>query len=265
MAQPLPKKDALASELTDALARGDSVTEFEFRRYLKDIEKYSSGLESVYLKALANGLANKKDKAVEHFEKVLQIPNIDYAISYAGNYLAYINQRGSFSERKEVAQRLARQYESPSFCFMAYQSNIFSGDVSGADEFYKKYIKLSQEKESELLSKDFQGAKLKLQEFRDGSGLSEEQVVILANSIIQVIDANDVHVHRIEIISNKVHEERVNIYNMSVLTDDVELLAEMNFQLAYKLAEYDELLDKKFSACIRGHEKNKRKEITPCL
>ncbi|MDE9544770.1 tetratricopeptide repeat protein [Xenorhabdus bovienii] len=260
MIQPLLKADSLANELTDALKRGDSITEIELRRYLNDIAKYSSGIQLAYLKALAYSLANKKDKAIEYFEIALQTPNT----VYAGNYLAYIHYRGRFSERRELSQRLARQYESPSMCFMAYQVNIFHGDVSAAEEFYKKYIKLSQEKESDFLSKEFQDAKSKLQEFLDGSGLSEEQVAILASSIIEVIDANEVRVRGIEILSTKGHEEKVNAYSMSVLTDDAELLANMNFELSYKLAEHDELSDKKFSAWIRGG-KNEGKEIESCL
>ncbi|OTA14325.1 hypothetical protein Xbed_03693 [Xenorhabdus beddingii] len=260
MTQPLLKKDALADELTDALMRGDSITEFELRRYLNDIEKYSSGIELAYLKALANGLANKKGKAIEYFEIALQIPNI----VYAGNYLAYIHHRGLFSERRELSQKLARQYESPSFCFMAYQVNIFHGDVCSANEFYEKYLKLSQEKESGPVIKNFQGAKTMLQDFLDGSGLNRDQVAIIANNIIDVIDNHRVKVSGIEIISAIGHEEKVNMYSLSVYTDDVELLTTMNLELSYKLAEYDELLDKKFSALIRG-DKREEREIELCL
>lgn len=64
MPQLALKANEISNELVDILANKTELTEMQFYRYIKDIEKLHDNSSEDYLKALANAAYGRKDAAV---------------------------------------------------------------------------------------------------------------------------------------------------------------------------------------------------------
>lgn len=102
MPQPALKANEISSELIDILAARNTISEMQYFRYIRDIEKLRDSASEDYLKALANGAFGRKDTAVAFFEEALKHNNL----IIAQNYVVYLNDYGSFREVEQVVNRL---------------------------------------------------------------------------------------------------------------------------------------------------------------
>ncbi|WP_369427064.1 hypothetical protein [Providencia sp. PROV236] len=246
--QPIHKSEELMHSLQDRISNEEVSNEIELMQTLREIDKYSSGLEKNHLKALAYSLNNKIDKACDFFELSIQVNNLDYA----RNYLAVINQRSSNVKYLQLLHRFADEYESPTLAFLAYQSCLNIADLRNAEKFISKAIKLSEEDKRNAYINEFQNAKLALMKYLMLSGLSEEELMNLANIVISILDEWKVQIVAINYTNTSAHDEQSNLFMMTAECDDPEILSDMNIALAYKLAEHDEFIGKNFSVFIGG-------------
>ncbi|MFD2021164.1 hypothetical protein ACFSKS_04695 [Pseudocitrobacter faecalis] len=106
MPQLALKANEISIELIEMLTSKSQLSEMQFYRYLKDIEKLRDGVSESYLKALANAAYGRKDVAVAFFEDALKHNN-DVV---AQNYIVYLNNYGTYQEVQEVVNRLTKVY-----------------------------------------------------------------------------------------------------------------------------------------------------------
>lgn len=246
--QPIHKSEELMHLLQERLANEEVCNEFELMQILREIEKHSSGLEKNHLKALAYSLNNQIKKATDFFELSLQINNIEYA----RDYLAVINQRSSNVKYMQLLHRFADEYESPTFTYLAYQSCLYTAELHKAEKFMAKVIKLSDEGKRNTYLNEFQNAKSAFIKYLHLSGLNEKNLMKLANIVISILDQWNVQIVAINYTNTSAYEEQSNLFMMTAECDDAEVLSEMNLELAYRLAEYDEFIGKNFSVFIGG-------------
>lgn len=248
MPQPLPKYVEINDELTDRLSSDDLLSEMEFYRYIKSIEALKDKAMQNYLYAMVYAAYGIKEKAILFFEEAI-LSGIEIA---PNNYLAYINNVGSYTEVKELAHRLAANHVGTQIYHTAYQSSLFSGDIEQATVYAKKYIKIADVKESQVMASALADATKETQKFKDKVGLSDDDFQKIAETAIQVLD------HHKEKISGlayqSTHEEPSYSYVVMLKSSDPEKIAEMNIDLAFALADCDQLTDKRFSAWFKGRE-----------
>lgn len=247
MPQARPKANLIGSELIDLLQAKSSLTEMEFYRYIKDIEKLNDKTAEDYLKALANGVYGRKDAAVAFFEASLT-QNIDI---YAQNYVVYLNDYGTFREMSEVVNRLVHHYGSRTMIGHAWETNLFMGDVDKALYYAKKFTSIVDESEGEKMSHIAASALEDTTEFKQTAGISDEDYKDLALRVVDVIDAHNLKPRVLQFFS--VPEEQTSAYVMFVNTDDIDILSDMNLEIAFSLAENENFVGKKFSVWFKGH------------
>lgn len=249
MSSALPKSDEIAHELTDSLSRGVVLHEMALQRYLHEIEKLDRADKQMkfYLMALAYGAAGKKAQAIDCFEASLLFPDE----IRANNYLSYLADKGGMEEYKELLFRLARQYEVRKFIELAHDISLYFGDVSKMNEFSAKYNKLSNEDEVQKMSDHFIDSVELLNLFKNATGLSEEDFYKVGKSAFIVMDRNSYKPSSVSFMI--INEEKTNSYIVGVECDNASDIASMNIELAFELAEHEELLDKQFSAWFTKH------------
>ncbi|WP_227720565.1 hypothetical protein [Yersinia proxima] len=246
MQQPLEKHVEINDELLDRLRIGDLLSEMEFFRYIKVIDSINDLPVQSYLYAMAYAAYGKKDKAIPFFEEALK-----YKVDIApNNYVAYLNNYGTFSEVKDVATRAARVIADKSLCFTAYQSCIFSGDLECAKFFAERYIKITDVNDAEEMRLDFSQVMAQISYFKERVGLSNDDFQSIAETVISV--AEEYQKKMLGIDFHTIIEECSYSYVVILKCNEPEILADMNIELAFSLADKDQLTDKRFSAWFKG-------------
>lgn len=250
MTQAIPKSVELTNELIDVLASDQTLPEMSFHRYVRAIENLKDFSSHDFLLALANAAYGRVDDAIEYFElAMLRAPDT----TVAGNYLAFVNENRGLFEVADLSARLSEMFVVPSFYFTAYQSCLFTGQFERACHFAGLYIKVSDSKEAEKMQHTLSSAEHRLSEFKNLAGLSDEQYKLIAATAIHVMEDYGQHVTGLAFHSVK--EEGANAYVLVIKCQDPEIIADMNMDLAFALAEHEELYDKSFSAWFQGVEK----------
>ncbi|WP_174634521.1 hypothetical protein [Yersinia thracica] len=248
MPSAVPKSLELSHELTALLQRGDVLSEMSFFRYIREIEKLKSTdkVTKQYLSALAHAANGRKREAIELFEASTLLPDP----IKANNYLAYIASRGSMVEYKNLAIRLAQCYESKDFALSAHDCCMYFGETTLMKKFAEKFNKLSNKDEVAEMKGKFHSAYEIVNRFKTMTGLSDSDLSLVAKCVFSVIDKNECHAESVSFMS--LDEEKSNSYIVTVDSDDIDKIADMNIDLSFSLAEHDELLDKQFSAWFLG-------------
>ncbi|EKN4195068.1 TPA: hypothetical protein ACV98Q_000733 [Yersinia enterocolitica] len=247
MPQAIPKSVELTNELIDVLASDQTLSEMSFRRYVKLIERLNDFSSHDFLLALANAAYNRVDDALEYFRMAMQkSPNS----VVAGNYLAFVNKSCSLFEVAALSAKFSSSYGFIDFYFTAYQSNLFIGQFEQASYFAKKFIKVSERKEAERMQHVIASAELRLDEFKKLANLTDAQYKLIAETAVHVMES---HNQRVSALSfSTVKEENANAYILLVKCHDPEVISDMNMDLAFSLADHEELYDKNFSAWFQG-------------
>lgn len=245
------KANEIGSELIDLLLSNAQISEMRFYRYIKDIEKLNDKASEDYLKALANAAYGRKDTAVDFFEESLK-QNNDI---YAQNYIVYLNDHGSFIEVYELVNRLAKYYGSRTMVGHAWEVNLFMGDIEQALFYARKFISIVDEKEAEEMKSLAAKALEETDTFKKNSGLTDLDYKDLALRVANVMDKYNVKPVAVEFHS--IPEERTSSYVMSVNTNSVDVLSDLNLEIAFSLAENDDFIGKNFSVWFEGIVKEK--------
>lgn len=256
MPQPLPKFVEINDELTDRLSAGSVLSEMEFYRYIRSIESVNDKAVQSYLYAMAHAAYGKKEKAVAFFEEALKFG----VVIAPNNYLAYINDVGSFSEVKALAHRLAETAVNKQIFHTAFQSSLFSGNLDQATSYAEKYMKIADVKERQEMASSLSDAKKEIQKFKERSGLSDADFQMVADATIRIVDTHGCKISGLSYQS--IREESAHSYVVLVKSSDPEKIAEMNIDLAFALADYDQLTDKRFSAWFKGREAEQNASVS---
>ena len=246
MPQPALKANKISSELIDILAARDTISEMQYFRYIRDIEKLRDSASEDYLKALANGAFGRKDTAVAFFEEALKHNNL----IIAQNYVVYLNDYGSFREVEQVVNRLVERYNSPTMLSHAWEANLFLGRIDKAIYYAERLIGMVDEKEAELVKHLAATALVQSTTFKSATGITDEELQYIANRIVDIMSDNKVSPVAMSFCS--IPEERTSSYVMTVNTEDSDVLSDMNLDIAFSLAENENLIGKPFSVWFEG-------------
>lgn len=247
MPQLALKANEISSELIDILAARGTISEMQYYRYLRDIEKLRDSASEDYLKALANGAFGRKDTAVAFFEEALKHNNL----LIAQNYVVYLNDYGSFREVEQAVNRLVERYNSPTMLSHAWEANLFSGRIDKALYYAERLISMVDEKEAEMVKHLAATALAQSTTFKSTTGITDEEFQDIANRIVDIMTHHKVGPVAMSFCS--VPEERTSSYVMTVNTEDSDVLSDMNLDIAFSLAENDSLIGKPFSVWFEGH------------
>lgn len=247
MPQLALKANEISSELIDILASRGSISEMQYFRYLRDIEKLRDSASEDYLKALANGAFGRKEAAVAFFEEALKQNNV----LIAQNYIVYLNDYGNFREVEQVVNRLVERYNTPTMLSHAWEANLFLGRIDKALNYAERLISMVDEKEAELVKHLAATALAQSTMFKTATGMTDQEFEDIANRVVDIMANYKVGPVAMSFCS--IPEERTSSYIMAVKTVDTDVLSDMNLDIAFSLAENDSLIGKPFSVWFEGH------------
>lgn len=250
MPQLALKANEISSELIDILASKTQISEMQYYRYLKDIEKLRDSSSEDYLKALANGAYGKKDAAVAFFEEAAK----QGGELVAQNYIVYLSDYGTYREVQDVVNRFAGRYISRTMFGHAWETNLFMGDIDAALYFAERLISIADEKEAEMVTDRAASALAQTTQFKQFSGVSDDEFKDIANRVVDVMDSHGVSPVALSFFS--IPEEQTSSYVMTVDTVDPDVLSDMNLDIAFSLAENDSLIGKPFSVWFEGSQED---------
>ncbi|HCA0685134.1 TPA: hypothetical protein MNM99_003593 [Citrobacter freundii] len=250
MPQPALKANEISSELIDILASKTKISEMQFYRYIKDIERLKDSASEDYLKALANGAYGRKDTAVAFFEEAIKQKNV----VIAQNFVVYLNDYGTYREVHDAANRLVAHFNNPTMLSHAWETNLFMGNVDKALYYAERLIGMMDEKEAEMVKHLAATALAETTLFKRTTGISDIELQDIASRVIDVIDSYKVSPLALAFYS--VPEEKTSSYVMTVDTLDPDILSDMNLEIAFSLAENEDLIGKPFSVWFEGSKED---------
>ncbi|HCI6075089.1 MAG: hypothetical protein E6235_09240 [Anaerococcus vaginalis] len=246
MPKAAPKSNKIASELIDVLKAKVKIDEFTFRKYLREIDSLNDRFSDDYLKALAYAAFGLKDDAVHFFEASLSW-GVD---TYAMNYAIYLSEFGTHKELREVVNRLITKYGSKTMLTFGWETNLFTGNIETALHYADRFIAIADEKDAEAMKNDAHGIAIESEKFRQKAGLTEDEYKDIAQKMIDVADNYGIRASSISFYF--VAEEKTAAYILTLKTDDIDVIADMNIDIAFSLAENENLAGKRFSVWYRG-------------
>lgn len=258
--QPIHKSEELLTKMASMLQSGQTINDMVLMRYIIDINKYFSGLGKNHALGIAYGLNKNIQKSIYYFELSLQVPNGDYALGY----LSIICNLGTSRQAKELSARLATEYESKIFARFAFQYSLYFSDLKMMNVFMAQRIKLSLNEERMKLQEELKEASSALSKFRDTAGFSQSETEMLSGIVMDLINENNYQVLSVEYVSDNRFDESINSYMVTINCSTASTLADMNMDLAFKFADHDELLGKKFSVYIKGSDSDTESEAFTC-
>lgn len=249
MPQPATKVHLISEELTEYLVKGVRLDDVSFRRYLRDVDALKDSVVEDYLKALVFGAYGREADAITHFERSLQICHNEVV---AKNFLVYLSDFGSLGKSFLASVELAEKYVSPFIYLNAYENSIFVGKMNLAEKYYRSYSKLFDDEELESMENKLDDVLFQVNSFMESAGISALEYELLFENITSVMDSHKIHPAAIKFYD--ISEEKINALVLVTKTSDIELLADMNVELAFSLAEHDCLMQKNFSLWFEAEE-----------
>lgn len=237
MIKAVPKAKEYGDTLIDILSSGQKLEEWELHTWIRDIKKLKDNANESYLLALSYAAGGKKEKAILHFEESLF--NDDDGVS-ATNYITYIAAEGDVDDYLKVSSKLADMYVSREMYGYAYYMHIHCGKIREAIEYAKKFIKVSPNGEDETMQQQSAYLESKLRDFKKYSKMSNAQFDLLSGAMAKIMRK-----HKVSSACyyfHTVREESVNAYVVTLTNVELNQVAQMNFELAFELADHDELL-----------------------
>lgn len=243
MVAPLPKSKEFGDKLIDILSSERVLSQMELHRWIREIKSLKDPAEESYLLALAYAGGGDKDKAILHFDKSLY--SDEDGVS-ASNYLAFIVNVGDANDYVEVSSKLADMYVSRELYGAAFYMHMHCGKIEKAIEYGRKFIKVSPNGEDEVMQRNIAYFTSALPDFKERSSLSDAKFELITSSMASVMRKHKASSDAYRFFN--ISEESVNAYVISLGNKSIDEIAEMNYELAFELAEHDELLGTNVSA-----------------
>lgn len=243
MIAAVPKALEFGNKLVDILSSKQKLGEMELHRWVRDIKSLKDYANESYLLAMAYAAGGKKEKAILYFEKSL---SDDQDGVSATNFITFVSSEGNVEDYLKVSSKLAEMYVSRQIYGYAYYMHLHCGKLNQAIDYAKKLIKVSPNGEDETMQQQVAYLESSYKEFKAAANLSDAKFELIAGSMATVMRKHKATsaLH----FFHTVREESVNAYVITLPEVQLEEVAEMNYELAFELAEHDELLGTHVSA-----------------
>ncbi|WP_421595698.1 tetratricopeptide repeat protein [Rahnella sp. PD4] len=243
MIAAVPKSLEFGNKLVDILSSKQKLGEIELHRWIRDIKSLKDYANESYLLAMAYAAGGKKEKAILYFERCLS--NDEDGVS-ATNYITFIASEGNVEEYLKVSAKLAEMYVSRELYGYAYYMHLHCGKLNEAIDYANKFIKVSPNGEDEFMQQQVAYLTRSLKEFKELAHISDAKFELIAGSMANIMRKHNAS--SVLHLFHTVREESVNAYVITIPDIDLEEIAQMNYELAFELAEHDELLGIQVSA-----------------
>ncbi|RJL19355.1 hypothetical protein [Pectobacterium polaris] len=251
MRSPSPAKESktIFDELTQCLYSDGILTEMQFFRYIKDIHALKDSQVEDCLLAFANAAYGRKSEAINFFELAIDKTK---NVLIAENYVTYFETIGSFQDLSQLSLRMADAFEYKSLAKKAFSLSMLNGRIDLAKEYFAKCLKLCSDDEREVVRMEMslmlEGATL----FKERVGFTDDEFISFSEIVMRTFDAYNQKCSYA--VYKLINEGPINNYTLSVDSDDVEVIADMNLSVAMAFAEHDEFLGKNFSVWFLGKD-----------
>ncbi|ENL3822396.1 MULTISPECIES: hypothetical protein [Klebsiella/Raoultella group] len=243
MIAAVPKSLEFGNKLVDILSSRQTLGEMELQRWVRDIKQLKDYANESYLLAMAYAAGGKKEKAILYFDRSLS--NDEDGVS-ATNYITFIASEGNVEDYLKVSTKLAEMYVSRELYGYAYYMHLHCGKFNEAIDYAKKFIKVSPNGEDESMQQQVDYLERSLKDFKELASISDAKFELIAGSMAKVMRKHKATsaLH----LFHTVREESVNAYVITISEIDLEEIGQMNYELAFEMAEHDELLGMHVSA-----------------
>lgn len=237
---PQEKSVELVRTYGDMLQLGLSVSEMDYMRGVRELEKLNSS-NSCSALGFLHAIAGKLHKANCVFERALLSHNDD---SLAINYCYMLDKTLQFELLGEVVYLMTKRFATKGFTKMAYAYAYRTGDREALLKYMDKHIKLLSDSESRSMAEKHKHELLsELNDAYDNTGCSQKQLKLISKLADTVTKEYGARAGRIEVSRNGSKS-----YVIDIMDKDPILISEMNFRLANVICAEDELDDCELTA-----------------
>ncbi|HAT1685465.1 TPA: hypothetical protein I8Y21_006335 [Klebsiella oxytoca] len=242
MERPAHVLQRTVHDLTAALREEKKLDEMSFYRIQRQIDTAPHDEWREYAFALFAHLTGNKDDALEHFGKSMALVPHE-AVAY--NYLLCLKCYVPHREHIETSVLLGLEFKSVRIMNQAYQDSVELLDFKKAENIIRLCEKFSPDA-GDKMRNDISEMRSDMEKFMSYGNLAVSDVHDIAHDMVDVANANGARIVSGQFMQIKEHE--VNAYTLYVCGVSAETMADMQFQLADKLAERDNLSPVNFSA-----------------
>ncbi|HAZ3637936.1 TPA: hypothetical protein J1Z65_004010 [Escherichia coli] len=228
--------------LTDTIRGERRLDEMTFYRIQKQLETAPHDEWREYAYALLSQLVKDKESTIRHFRDSLSMAPHE-PVAY--NYLMCLKCFVPHCVHMETSIQLAREFKSVRILKEAYRDCIEMLSFERAEDVIRLCVQFSPE-EGENMRNDINEVRASMEKFMLYGNMNEADVRAIANDMIDVANANEARIVSSEFVQIKEHW--VNSFTMYVCGVTAETMADMQFQLADKLAVRNNLSPVNFSA-----------------
>lgn len=232
--------------VTSYIGSGSLLSEFEYYAYMKLSDTVPDESRQLVTKAFVSGAAGKTEDAIAFFEK-----SILFQDEFADrNYLAYLLRTCRYDLYNEVVFRVAKVRNSYELCRYARDAAYASGDVEYGLFFARKATSLiiGDVAKRGFMAQSENNAKL-IESFMSLSGLSQKDISALTMTGVEIAKEKSIPFTGVEYyISSDLMDLAMIMY---VFCDDIEVMTDMDIDLACTLAGSKHLAHYKGTAWFR--------------
>lgn len=240
--------DALI-ELFQHIDTGVELDKFTRKKYLETFEKIPDVSQKLMMIALTYGASREYQEAITVFKEAVKYKEIGTII----NYLTFLSKINYFELYFEETIRLAKEVNSLRLCTGARNAAYSSGNLELARFFSRKGMSLIQDDDARRdFEMDTDLHLKKLNHFIDVSGLSAEKMAEITMLVSKIARDHDVLTHSNEFYVSSDAQDLAVI--CTVLTEDADLIADMDIDVATTLAMNEELSTFGITAWYKGIE-----------
>lgn len=241
---PATKTHDIQTQLVPFLDANKELSEFEFKRYEKEANSIPDYSERNVTLGLLYAIQKDDCRMEQHFENAL---SYSFNLTTLSNYSSLLNRRSLFKERRSVLNNYKKDLNTPGLLkhFLEIASIYLDSDM--ADFVCKKAIEIKCDKF-----------------FVDAFYLRQKQIADMK----KMITCSDAHVELLSDICSNILRKYNQICGdfaletiagghcaFGVDTDNIDIIVDMNFELADRVSETVELDSCKLTAVFRPFKK----------
>ncbi|EBK8622194.1 hypothetical protein DV583_09190 [Salmonella enterica] len=242
MEQPAHALQQVIKDLTDVIRGDRKLDEISFHRMRNQIDESYKDEWREYAYALLATSVAKEDEALKHFTNSMKLAPHE-AVAY--NYLLCLKRYAPHHEHISESLQLGLEFKSVRIMNQAYKGSIEILDFEKAENIVGLCGQFSPDA-GDRMRNDINEMRSDMEKFMAYGNLTASDVHDIAHDMVEVANTNGARIVFSQFMQMKEHG--VNAYTLYVSGISTETMADMQFQLADKLAERDNLSPVNFSA-----------------
>ncbi|MFM5879921.1 hypothetical protein ACET7V_10830 [Aeromonas sanarellii] len=246
MAIPAPRTAELLETLVAYLNAGQTLPELDAARIKREIRVLDDPIAKSLLTALCHGAMGKELEAIAAFEAAMK----DYQDSAIGfNYCTYLRQIGRFADFVQLSFYCADQFEDPEHVQFALNAAQIICDMKRTAAFALKLSKYYPGERGDAVLTSSGNFIRMIQDIEDELGVQETDINSLSMACLEIAAKyrKDIGGSRITVADEMV------VLCLELYSCEPDELADMNHDLAMKIAENEKLFELPATAWFRDH------------